>query len=241
MTGYLAFPPSTGNGSASFTTQRIPFSEIQEPQVGAHNYVSREGENIEKEKKQHEEEQARKRVEREEKRRRRLEHERHQVWLSELEWVRSGGLLRDARGRRDMVRTETMRAEIRLQEEEKRILELWNTYETRWRALQAAALSGNTSVSWKEIPWPVHGTPLSPADLTPDAIANFLFAPFGVRGSTGSKKDRIRTFFLRWHPDKFPSSVLSQMADDERDMVVDGVNSVFMALKLIQDVEKRNS
>ncbi|KAF7797036.1 hypothetical protein EIP86_008228 [Pleurotus ostreatoroseus] len=235
MTGYLAFPPSTSDNFVP--TQRVPLSFIQQPQAEASRPSVQEQKATEEEKIK--EEAARKRVEREEKRRERREREQQQIWLNELEWVRSGGILRDKHGRRDMARTEEMRKEIWLQEEEQRIQELWESYENRWRKFMSAG--PNASLSWEDIPWPVYGSPSSPADLDADAIAQFIFATLLVRGSTGSKKEKIRSFFLRWHPDKFPAALLSQTSEEEREKILDGVSSVFMSLKLIQDVEKRTS
>ncbi|KAG5220669.1 mitochondrial carrier domain-containing protein [Salix suchowensis] len=48
----------------------------------------------------------------------RLEREQAEATQGEFDWVRSGGILRDARGRRDKVRTEAIRTEIRRRDEE---------------------------------------------------------------------------------------------------------------------------
>ncbi len=72
-------------------------------------------------------------------RRARLAREREEAYQGELAWVRSGGRVRDAKGRVDRARTELLRAEIRLQDEEKRIPDAWNAYEARWRALSSSS------------------------------------------------------------------------------------------------------
>lgn len=168
----------------------------------------------------------------EEKRKARLEQERHDIYLSELEWVRWGGILRDTRGRRDKARTEEFRKEIRLQEEERRIMETWDAYQSRFRALQSSA------ITWDTIPWPVLVPPSSPADLDPASISEFIFATFKVRGVVAVRKDRLRTSILRWHPDKF-AALISRVAEDEQSRVVEGVNAVFRSLRQLQDEEKQ--
>ncbi|PSS15409.1 hypothetical protein PHLCEN_2v3285 [Hermanssonia centrifuga] len=226
MTGYLAFPPP--RSSLPHET-RTPLSSVQE------QAASIGGAQTEKDvlKKSKEEAQAKQREIDEERRIRNLEREQREVYVSELAWVRSGGILRDANGRRDKVRTEKMRKEIRILDEEKRILDCWNAYESRWHAL----LASNDSICWKDIPWPVCNAPSSVADLAPELLSAFLFAPFKVRGQAGSRKERIRSSILRWHPDKI-SIILARVVDEERDLILQGVNTVVMSLRALQDAEK---
>jgi len=166
-------------------------------------------------------------------RRARLAREREEAYQGELAWVRSGGRVRDAKGRVDRARTELLRAEIRLQDEEKRILDAWNAYEARWRALS----SSPNSVAWSDLPWPVYHTVNAIHDLSSDAIREFIFKSLGVRGNTVTKKDRLRTSLLRWHPDK-AAAALARVPIDHHDRVLEGINFVFITLKEMQDTEK---
>ena len=243
MTGYFAFPPrsSTSPSNPPPVVKRAPLSPIRPSQSHASQTSAKQKVNDEKDEKAQDDSGTRRHVESklEEKRRKSLEHEQKQIWQSELEWVRSGGVLRDAHGRRDKKRTEMFRAEIRLQDEERQVQERWNAYEIRIRALPALAAT-TEQLSWKDVPWPVWDPPSSPDDLTPDDIATFIFSTLKIRGSRGSKKEKVRSALLRWHPDKFPATIYAKVAEEERDMVADGVSAVFMGLKLIQDVEKKN-
>lgn len=226
--GYFAFPPTVERVEA-----RIPFSSAEniahEPPPPAETRPKDEDSRTKLKEQQ-------RRAAEEEKRRKRQEQQRQEAYLSELAWVRSGGILRDAQGRRDKARTAMMQEEIRLQDEEKRIMDRWAAYEASWKAL--AASSG--PVAWKDIPWPSIVAPSSPDDLTPGAITEFVFATFKVRGVNGLRKDRIRSSLLRWHPDKL-SVVVSRVSDEERDVVVEGINAVFICLKQLQDEEKQAS
>lgn len=231
MIGYFAFPP----GPAPQRLEgRVPFASTENlKHAGSEPAIPHETRPSDDEVRARLKEQQR-RVAEDEKRRQRLERERHEVYLSELAWVRSGGILRDTQGRRDRARTAQMQEEIRLQDEEKRIMDRWTAYETRWRALVAS----NSDLSWSDIPWPTVDHPASSDALTPEAISEFIFATFRVRGMNGLRKDRIRSSILRWHPDKLPG-VVSRVLDEERHVVQDGINTVFGALKQIQDQEKQ--
>ena len=240
MTGYFAFPPTSDGGFARPTHERVPFSNIQERQPDASNAPSLNDLKLDEEKKAQEELAAQKRVAQEEMHQKRVEYEQREIWLSELAWVRSGGILRDENYSPDKVRTEMARAENRLQDEERAIQKRWDDYDAQWRALVVVAVK-KEQMSWQDVPWPVQDKPMSPDDITPDAVAAFLFATYTIRGSTRNEKERIRSSLLRWHPDKFPQAVQAKLSEEERAMVMDGVNSVFMSLKHIVDMERKPS
>ncbi|EIW79188.1 hypothetical protein CONPUDRAFT_166972 [Coniophora puteana RWD-64-598 SS2] len=158
---------------------------------------------------------------------------------SEVEWVRAGGTLRDAQGRRDKVRTERIRAELKLQAEERRVRARWDAHERAWGALVAS----EGGVAFGDIPWPVHGPlPMPPAEgaagmLGVEAIAGFLFESLGLRGNTVSRRERIRAALLRWHPDKL-GGVVERVVPDELELVKDCINAVFHSLKKMQEQER---
>lgn len=168
-------------------------------------------------------------------RRHRRERERALGERSEIEWVRVGGVLRDAYGRRDMVRTTRIRQELRVQDVERERMARWETYETRWRAMQ----SSSAPIAFVEFPWPladgVSSRELSP--LTPASVSGFLFESLAVRTNTTTKKERIRVSLLRWHPDKI-SLVLARVVPDDLELVREGIHLVFGILKALQDAER---
>ena len=228
MTGYFAFPPPSVDASPS---SRVPFASSS-----AGNQLPPESvaEPSQPPKPTQEDIRSHRRRSQEEQNQKRLERERQEIWKAELEWVRSGGVIRNRQGRRDMARTELLRAEIRLQEEEKATLARWNTYEQRWRKL----LSSDDLVSWSDIPWPIRDPPNSIVQLTPQNIAEFLFSPLDVRGVTGTRKERVRQALLRWHPDKL-ALLMTRVIDSEDGDVVEGIHAVFMSLRDIQDFVRR--
>lgn len=160
----------------------------------------------------------------------RLARERAEALIGEIHWVRLGFSLRDELGRKDVGRTEELRKEIRLREEEGRIMARWDQYETRWRRL----LASGSPVTFQDIPWPLPDTPSSPSSLDDAAIEDFIFATFSVRTNTVTRRDRLRASILRWHPDKV-TTVVSRVVPDDVDAVREGVNVVFRRLKALQD------
>lgn len=168
-------------------------------------------------------------------RQKRRERERALGEHSEIEWVRAGGILRDALGRRDKTRTERIRQELNLQEVERQKMARWDGYETRWRAMQ----SSTAPITFVEFPWPL-GERVACRDLSPlthRAVSEFLFERLAVRTNTTTKRERIRSALLRWHPDKI-SFVLTRVVPDDLELVQEGIHVVFGILKTLQDAER---
>jgi hypothetical protein len=167
----------------------------------------------------------------------RLHKELELIETSEIEWVRGGGVLRDGRGRRDKARTERIRAELKLQEEEKEKMGRWRNYEERWKAL----VTSDNAISFTDIPWPLRTAPSygDTSAFTLPAISEFLFESLSVRSNAVTKKSRIRSSILRWHPDK-SSSIISKVVAGDADDVREGIHAVFHCLKRLQDNERDN-
>ncbi|KAI0341456.1 hypothetical protein BDW22DRAFT_306514 [Trametopsis cervina] len=235
MVGYFAFPSTGPSIFPNIQNSRVPLSlPSKQTRPSASDAPEERASGSSEKAKQLQAE--RERVE--EARRVRLEREREEIYLSELAWVRSGGILRDANGRRDKARTEEFRKEIRLQDEERAILQKWDAYENRLRAIHSS--TNTAAVTWDTIPWPVSSPPSSPADLDVESVAEFIFATFKVRGAVAVRKERLRTSILRWHPDKF-AALLARAAEHEQTRILDGVSAVFRALRQLQDEEKHPS
>ena len=168
--------------------------------------------------------------------RRRLieEREREEALRGEKEWVRSGGVLRDSDGRRDHQRTAEIKKLVEEEEAQKRALARWNTYEETWRKIN----SSSDSITFQSMPWPLVEKPQTPNDLRDaSAIAKFLFETLGIKGSSVTRKDRLRSSLLRWHPDKL-GGLLNRVPEDGLSAVKDGIDAVVMSLMSLQDTEK---
>ncbi|KAI0746894.1 hypothetical protein C8Q80DRAFT_1178153 [Daedaleopsis nitida] len=223
MAGYFAFPPP-----ATSSVPVVPAVFAQQSQDADARAQQRPsvGSNRTWEDKQKREVAARER---------KLQLEREEALQGEMEWVGAGGWLRDAYGRKDKVRTERLRAEIRVRDEQRKILAQWATYEDHWRTL----LASTGPISFQDIPWPVSPSPSSVDDLTPDAVAEFLLAPLRVKTKSLSRKDLLRTSLLRWHPDKL-SAVMARTVEEDADSVRSGVNAVFRVLRSMQDSDRQH-
>ncbi|KAH7888567.1 hypothetical protein F5I97DRAFT_716938 [Phlebopus sp. FC_14] len=106
---------------------------------------------------------------------------------------------------------------------DKAIQECWNSYESRW-----AILSGSSeALSFHDIPWPVYPSPLCAQDITVERICHFIMHP--VHSSNQSRRERIRTALLRWHPDRF-RRMLQRVTESDRRAVEEGVGIVARCL-----------
>ncbi|RPD65643.1 hypothetical protein L226DRAFT_530814 [Lentinus tigrinus ALCF2SS1-7] len=167
-----------------------------------------------------------------ERRRRRLEDQRLEAQSGEIYWVRMGGSIRDMYGRKNKARTDELRTLSQIPDEERRAVEWWTEYETRWRIL----LSSAYPVAFQDVPWPVTPWARMPSDLTPEAIEEFFLAPLRASSNTVSRKARVRACILRWHPDKL-SAVIARTEEKHLDDVRSGINAVFRVLKSIKDLD----
>ncbi|KAI1798108.1 hypothetical protein LXA43DRAFT_978766 [Ganoderma leucocontextum] len=220
MAGYFAFPPLGPSTPPSAFRQTLADKDIN---VSPPNVSPKQSQEHTRDAEQELDSEVQARAQRH-------ELEREQIRLGEMEWIRSGGWLRDAFGRKDKARTVQLREEVRLFDEERKALEQWDAYEVRWRILLTTA----TPVAFTDIPWPVCPSPTSVEDLTSDAVTDFFLAPLRVRTNTLSRKGRIRSAILRWHPDKM-SGVVARTVEQDLDTVRTGINSVFHILRSLQD------
>lgn len=181
-------------------------------------------------------------------RQKRVEAELSEASKGDIEWVRSGGVLRDSNGRRDFAGTQRIREQLDEQEREWKVLTAWTEYEDRWRASLliradhpkgsssdlAEGEDGDKGIGFRDVAWPVAKPPEDPEGLISDAVREFVLAPLRGKDVTLSKKrDRIRQLLLRYHPDK-TTFLLSRVAENEKVRVREGVSNVFMSLKSLQ-------
>ncbi|KAF8991762.1 hypothetical protein BDQ17DRAFT_270230 [Cyathus striatus] len=220
--GYFAFPPP---GSPITDYQRLTNITFGDP--GRENAPASSSTKTDNE---WEAEQERLQERRERMAAREAEEARH----GEEEWVRSGGILRDSEGRRDYARTEEVKAELRLREEEKKLAERWENYEAKWAELVKGGGSNEVkNLTFVDIPWPVDvGRSVELSDLTVKNIEKFLLAPLKIRNSKVTKKERLRSSVLRWHPDKM-TGILGRVVKGDVDKVEMGINLVAGSIQKI--------
>ncbi|KAK0192408.1 hypothetical protein F5146DRAFT_1039696 [Armillaria mellea] len=163
--------------------------------------------------------------------------EKTEALRGEENWVRNGGLLRDADGNRDYARTNAIREELRLRDLEESLVNRWNTYEKAWQDL----VSSNSPLRFSDIPWPVTAvsssplatdpspTPLKLDDITMAKVEDLFLGDLIVRGCTVTRKERIRNSLLRWHPDKM-TAILSRVVQEDIGDVENGIGIVVRCL-----------
>lgn len=192
-------------------------------------------------------------------RQKRVESETSEALRGDIEWVRSGGVLRDSNGRRDFARTKRIRDQLDEQERERKVMAAWAEYEDRWRASLVIGCGRRTKdpsmdvessegrdrdqgIGFMDVAWPVATLPEGPEELTVGAVKEFVLAPLRRKDiAPSNRKDRVRQLLLRYHPDK-TAFLLSRVAEEEKDRVLEGINNVFMSLKSLQgDPEVQDS
>lgn len=225
--GYLAFPPG---GSPYLADDVATLSSAQEDEQQQEERARQRGE----------EELEREaawtaRVQRDaELRQQQLGKEEAEARRGEEEWVRSGGILRDGQGKRDIVRTQAVRDELKLRDIEKALVEMWEAYEEGWKEL----LGKRERVRFCDVPWPVDtgDKRVEVGDLRMEKVEEFLLGGLRVRGCNVTRKDRIRSSLLRWHPDKM-TSILARVVEEDLGMVKEGISAVIRCLQKLNSKE----
>jgi hypothetical protein len=107
-----------------------------------------------------------------------------------------------------------------------------NQYVLRWNKLQNYSKDVRT-LSFSDIPWPIESRKsASPADITKEAVKAFL-ASSNVTTNSSNCAYWIKKELLRWHPDKFSTSLLPIVYEDQVSQVkvaVDQVSSILTDL-----------
>ena len=106
---------------------------------------------------------------------------------------------------------------------DKLMVDAWTNYESRWTTL----MSSSDPLDFKTIPWPVTKLASSPIDLTPEAISTFLFSE--LHSLQLSRKERIRSAQLRWHPDRF-RRLMGRVKAEDKAKVEEAVGNVARCL-----------
>ncbi|KAG6891461.1 hypothetical protein C0992_006192 [Termitomyces sp. T32_za158] len=120
-------------------------------------------------------------------------------------------------------RTQTEHKEKRRRMQEERVLEAWRRYEEGWNKL----LKSSSALDFSSIPWPVVGAAEKAEDITGEAVIGFLFSH--VHSGAQTRKERLRSAQLRWHPDRF-RRVLGRVADEHKAEVERAVGIVARSL-----------
>ena len=105
----------------------------------------------------------------------------------------------------------------------KAVAEVWNNYESRWSGIT----SSSNTLHFEDIPWPVLVPPKKATDITVDNITTFILHP--AHSQTQSRRERIRSALLRWHPDRF-RRLLQRVPGREQSAVEEGVCTVTRCL-----------
>lgn len=177
--------------------------------------------------------EAEQRIRREEETRRlAAEKERTKARYVQEEFRRLEARLRQKReAERQRVVQENLRVQMEVRERDRKersdsrraIVDAWNKYEAGWQAMTAST----TLLAFEDIPWPTLSAPTEPLDITPSAVVNLLLSPHHSLKQT--RRERLRSAQLRWHPDRF-RRLLNRVKEEDREAVEEGVGIIARCL-----------
>jgi hypothetical protein len=137
---------------------------------------------------------------------------------------------REAERRERVAQSKRQAYEEHIREKEKRarnraksMVDAWTNYQSRWTTL----MSSSDPLDFKTIPWPVTRPASGPADLTSETISTFLFSQ--LHSLQLSRKERIRSAQLRWHPDRF-RRLMGRVKTEDKAKVEEAVGIVARCL-----------
>lgn len=134
-------------------------------------------------------------------------------------WVSRGGTIPDKALEKELLE------ELRQEKEWKRLILLWEAYDTNWRNV---LLSQNT-VSFSDIPWPTMEPVTNINELKAKEVLRFFRNSLFIPGHKATKKDRLRASLVRWHEDKL-GRVMARISPRDLDDVKQGVSLVFQTI-----------
>ncbi|KAF4579606.1 hypothetical protein EYR36_001424 [Pleurotus pulmonarius] len=94
-------------------------------------------------------------------------------------------------------------------------------YEGKWKQLKNGLGPDFRKLSATELPWPVFVNVAEPADITETRVAEFLLHPARPEAQGKARRLVLKMEVVRWHADRFDTTVLPAMAEDEREKTSD--------------------
>lgn len=147
------------------------------------------------------------------------------------------------RARREIERQKMIDEKLRMQLEarerdlkeranaQKTVTDAWSRYENGWEAIARSA----APLGFEDIPWPTKSIPTTISDITPSTIVTLLLSPFHSQKQT--RKERLRSAQLRWHPDRF-RKLMGRIRDEDKKAVEEGVGIISRCLNDLMSKEK---
>lgn len=135
---------------------------------------------------------------------------------------------REAWEREERARREAAERAARQQSSKTRE-QLCDQYDERWAIMSKANADGSLPsgcVSYADFPLPIFTPNVLPADITHDAVREFVLSPFLKSMADKPPKRRIRATLLLWHPDKFEGTYLRTLRDADRDTMKEAVKII---------------
>jgi hypothetical protein len=120
---------------------------------------------------------------------------------------------------------------LRARRPERMSLELWEQYEARWAGITASS----DPLKFSDIPWPITSPSPSLESMTIETIRLFFLSASHSKNLT--RKERIRSAQLRWHPDRF-QRLMSRVVEQDKTAVEACVGAIARCLNEMMEQEK---
>ncbi|CAE7092110.1 unnamed protein product [Rhizoctonia solani] len=104
------------------------------------------------------------------------------------------------------------------------VVESWQRYERQWLDLLNGVFPEGRHLTFYDIPWPVSKPARSFEELQLSAIERFLLSPY--HSITKTRKMRLRSALMQWHPDKFAERFINRLEESHRTAIIGAVTSV---------------
>ncbi|CAE6453929.1 unnamed protein product [Rhizoctonia solani] len=174
---------------------------------------------------------------------RRYHEHQEEIKYRERQAARAAREAREAAAARKAFEEERKRLEEerRKQEEERRkneeqvVVASWQRYERKWQDLLNGVFPDGRQLTFYDIPWPVSMPARSFEELQSSAIEKFLLSP--CHSTTKTRKMRLRSALMQWHPDKFAQRFVDRIEESHRTAILAAVNSVARTITELMNKE----
>ncbi|KAF4579632.1 hypothetical protein EYR40_000189 [Pleurotus pulmonarius] len=127
----------------------------------------------------------------------------------------------EAKARAEQERLAMLAAMAEQERVEKEAAELmqakFSLYEAKWKVLRDGVGPGFRKLHAVELPWPVFCDVSSPDDITEARVAEFLLHPARPEVQGKSHRLILKLEAVRWHSDRFDTSVLPIVVEEEQE------------------------
>jgi hypothetical protein len=146
-----------------------------------------------------------------------------------------------ARRQQELFRQEQERIELERRTKPKVLSQreaivLFAEHDWQWERLKTL-----DDLGWDNFPWPVFEKPTEPEELTSVAINAYVLSSHHPTDKSKTARARIKNQIKKWHLDRFETTLLRKVREEEREKVREGARSVALTLNKMLACPNPNS